>query len=78
MLDTLTRLRNQVEDEGYELESNDFKFRLLTLKVEKCMEAQNVTLCSSCAAYFGCELTMEHLRWKKFGPPKTDASGTGK
>ena len=66
----LTSLQHQAEDEGLTPGTTAFEFRLLTLRVEKCMELQNVTLCSACRAYFGCEMTREHQRWEKFGPPE--------
>jgi len=68
-MDPLTRLRNQAEDEGNEPGSPQFEFRFLVLKVEKCMEGQSVTLCADCKVFFDCEMTKEHERWKKFGPP---------
>jgi hypothetical protein len=70
--DILTTLQHQVEDEGLVLGTPRYEFRLLTLKVEKCMEMQSVTLCSACRAYLGCEMTKEHQRWKRFGPPKVE------
>jgi hypothetical protein len=66
----LTGFRHQAEDEGLTPGTSEFDFRILALKVERCMEMQNVTLCSACPAYYGCELTREHQRWKKFGPPE--------
>lgn len=68
--DLLTRIRNQAEDEGLVVGTPKYEFRVLTLKVEKCMEMQNVTLCSACRAYLDCEMTKEHQRWKRFGPPE--------
>jgi len=70
-LDILTTLQHLVEDEGLAAGTPKYEFRLLTLRVEKCMEMQSTTLCSACRAYLGCELTKEHQRWKKFGPPET-------
>jgi hypothetical protein len=66
----LVSLRHQAEDEGLTPGTPAFEFRLLALRVEKCMELQHVSSCSACRAYFGCELTREHQRWSKFGPPK--------
>lgn len=70
-LDILTKIRHQAEDEGLVAGTPLFEFRILTLKVEKCMEMQGVSQCSDCRAYLGCELTKEHQRWQQFGPPET-------
>lgn len=69
--DILTKLRFQVEDEGFVAGTPQYEFRLLTLKVEKCMEMQSVSQCSECRAFLGCELTKDHQRWAKYGPPET-------
>ena len=69
-MDPLTRLRNQTEDEGYEPGTPQFEFRFLALRVEKCMEGQGVTLCSSCKVFDDCEMTRTHERWKRFGLPE--------
>lgn len=67
--DILTQLKHQAEDEGLTVDTPKFQFRVLALRVEKCMTMQSVTSCSSCRAYLGCELTREHQRWAKYGPP---------
>lgn len=69
--DILTRIQHQAEDEGLAVGTPQFEFRVLTLKVEKCMDMQGVPQCSDCRAFLGCELTKEHQRWQKYGPPET-------
>ena len=68
--DILTSIKEKVEDEGNEIGTPQYEFRLLALKVDKCMEMQSVTKCSECRAYLGCSLTRDHAMAKLYGPRK--------
>jgi hypothetical protein len=60
MPDVLTKIKMQVEDEGVPLNSPQFDYRVLELRVERCKEFQSVASCSDCKAYDYCEITKEY------------------
>ena len=68
MPDVLTKIKMQVEDEGLPIDSPKFEYRVLELRVEKCMEFQSVDSCPSCKAYDYCEITKEYTRRKRLDP----------
>jgi hypothetical protein len=69
MRDILQRLRSQAEDEGFEAGTPKYEFRLLELRVERCRELQEVTLCSECKAFESCNFGKDYARRKVFTPP---------
>ena len=68
--DPLERLKNQVEDEGYQVGSPGYDFRLLELKVQTCQQMQNVELCSMCKAIEACETGMRYEQERRAGRRK--------
>jgi hypothetical protein len=69
MHDTLQKLREQAEDEGYEPGTPKYEYRYLELRVERCRELQEVTLCTDCRAFDACQIGKDYARRKVFALP---------
>ena len=69
MRDVLTKLREQAEDEGYEPGTPRYEYRYLELRVERCREMQDVTLCTDCKAFDACQISKDYAQKKAFAPP---------
>lgn len=63
----LEALGVQAEMEGFEPGSQEYEDRLLLLRVQKCMEMQNIESCGSCPRYDYCELVKSALRLRVLG-----------